>query len=59
MPRIVEINIIERHVKNDFRLTSSTYRNNVHVDILEKHKQFIQTTKNAVVIIEIQVKTRI
>jgi len=26
--------------KNDFRLTSSTYTNNVDVDILEKHKQF-------------------
>jgi len=46
VPRIVEI-IHMRHVKDDFerlivkndlRLTSSTYGNNIDVDILDKHK---------------------
>jgi len=37
VPRIVEIKHT-RHVKNDLRMTSSSNRNNVNVDIIDKHK---------------------
>jgi len=42
--------------KNDLRLKSSTYRNNVDVDLFDKHKNSIQTIKTWVKIIEIKVK---
>jgi len=46
VPRKVEIKYdtcwrrfeIDKLLKNDLRLTSSTYRNNVDVDILDKYK---------------------
>jgi len=47
VPRIVEIKhlthakkrfVTDKLLKNDLRLTSSTYRNNVDVDILDKDK---------------------
>jgi len=49
VPRIVEIKLrptrhvktrfaIDKYLKNGFKLTSSTYRNNVDVDILKKYK---------------------
>jgi len=43
-------------LKNDLRMTSSAYKNNVNVDIMDKHKQYAND-KITVVETEIQVKT--
>jgi len=45
VPRKVQIQEIG-HVKNNLRLTSSTFINNVDVDILNINTQNIQTIKN-------------